>query len=63
MLHQAGVMLAQSHPWRGRQELACWRKLLSREIALRKGQLQIKVKAKLVKLTEKEIQKAGSEKP
>lgn len=62
-LHQAGVILAQSHQWRGRQELACWHKLLSGEIALRKGQSRIKVKATLTKFTEKEIQKAGSEKP
>lgn len=53
--HQAAVILAQSHPWRGRLELACWCKLLCREIALKKGQSWIKVQATLAKFTEKEI--------
>jgi len=58
------VIPAQSlSSWRGRWELARWRKLLSREIALTKGQSRIKVKAALAKFTEKEIPKAGSEKP
>lgn len=60
-LHQPGVIMSQSHQWRGK-ELAHWHKLLSREIALRKGQPWIKVKATLAKFTEKEIEKAGSKK-
>lgn len=62
-LLQAGVILAQSHQCRGRQELAHWHKLLNREIALRKGQPWIKVKATLAKFTEKATEKARSKKP
>lgn len=62
-LHQAGEILAQSHPWRGRWEPEWQHRLLVGETALRRGQLRIKVKATLPKLTEKEIQKAGSRKP